>query len=58
MEAHHKVPIDELQPDSITPVGDMATVCATCHRVFHSSKPCFTIEAVRALAEHQSCVVA
>jgi predicted HNH restriction endonuclease len=49
MEAHHKVPIEELQPDSITPVTEMAMVCATCHRVIHSAKPCLTIEQVRAL---------
>lgn len=53
MEAHHKVPIEELQPDSITLVGDMAMVCATCHRIIHSSKPCLTIGQVRALiADH------
>lgn len=49
IEAHHKVPIEELQPDSITRVDDMAMVCASCHRVIHSRKPCLTIEEVRAL---------
>jgi len=49
MEAHHKVPIEELQPDSITPVTEMAMVCATCHRVIHSVKPCMTIDQVKAL---------
>jgi predicted HNH restriction endonuclease len=53
MEAHHKVPIEELQPDSITLVGDMAMVCATCHRIIHSSKPCLTIGQVRALIADQ-----
>lgn len=51
MEAHHKVPIEELQPDSITPVTEMAMVCATCHRVIHSEKPCLTIEQVRELMQ-------
>lgn len=49
IEAHHKIPIEELQPDSITRVDDMAMVCASCHRVIHSRKPCLTIEEVRAL---------
>jgi len=49
IEAHHKVPIEELQPDSIVRVDDMAMVCASCHRVIHSRKPCLTIEEVRAL---------
>jgi len=49
IEAHHKVPIEELQPDSITPVTEMAMVCATCHRVIHSEKPCLTIDQVKGL---------
>lgn len=49
MEAHHTIPIEELQPDSVTLVEDMAMVCASCHRVIHSRKPCLTIEEVQAL---------
>ena len=49
MEAHHKVPIEQLQPDSVTLVGDMAMLCASCHRVVHSEKPCLTVEKVNEL---------
>lgn len=49
IEAHHTVPIEELQPDSVTLVSEMAMVCATCHRIIHSRKPCLTISEVRAL---------
>jgi predicted HNH restriction endonuclease len=49
IEAHHKIPIEELQPDSITRVDDMAIVCASCHRVIHSKKPCLTIAQVQTL---------
>ena len=49
MEAHHKVPIEQLQPDSVTLVGDMAMLCASCHRVVHSEKPCLTVERVSEL---------
>ena len=44
LEAHHKIPIEELQPDSITSVNDMAIVCATCHRIIHSERPCIPVE--------------
>lgn len=47
IEAHHKVPIEELQPDSITRVDEMAMVCASCHRIIHSRKPCLTVAEVR-----------
>lgn len=49
IEAHHKVPIEELQPDSETTTSDLAMVCADCHRVIHSRKPCLTIQEVRDL---------
>jgi hypothetical protein len=49
IEAHHLIPIEELQPDSIVHVDEMAMVCASCHRVIHSRKPCLTIDEVRAL---------
>lgn len=47
IEAHHKVPIEELQPDSITRVEDLAMVCASCHRIIHSKRPCLRVEDVR-----------
>jgi predicted HNH restriction endonuclease len=49
VEAHHKVPIEELQPDSITTVEEMAILCANCHRIVHSKKPCLTVDELRAL---------
>lgn len=49
IEAHHKIPIEELQPDSITRVDDLLMVCASCHRVIHSKKPCLTIVELQAL---------
>lgn len=49
IEGHHTIPIEELQPDSITRVEDMAMVCASCHRIIHSRKPCLTIEELKAL---------
>ena len=51
MEAHHKVPIEQLQPDSVTIVGDMAMLCASCHRVVHSEKPCLTVGGVGKLRD-------
>ena len=50
IEAHHKIPIEELQPDSITRIEDMAMVCASCHRIIHSKKPCLQIEMVLSAA--------
>jgi len=49
IEAHHKIPIEELQPDSVTLVTDTAVLCASCHRIVHSRKPCLTIDEVKSL---------
>ena len=51
MEAHHKVPIEQLQPDSVTRLEDMAMLCASCHRVVHSEKPCLEVDKVKELIE-------
>lgn len=53
IEAHHKVPIEQLQPDSTTHLADMAMVCACCHRVIHSQRPCLSIEEVKGLLNGQ-----
>jgi hypothetical protein len=49
IEARHKIPIEQLQPDGITLVEDIAIVCARCHRLIHSSRPCLTIDEATAL---------
>jgi hypothetical protein len=49
IEAHHTIPIEELQPDSVTTVAELAMVCASCHRIIHSRRPCLTIPEVAAL---------
>lgn len=53
IEVHHKIPISELQPDSITRVEDVAVVCASCHRVIHSKMPCLSVSDVAALIASQ-----
>lgn len=51
IEAHHKVSIEELQPDSETRHSDLAMVCASCHCIIHTCKPWLIIDEVRALID-------
>lgn len=37
IEAHHKVPISQLEPGSQTSLEDLAPVCSNCHRMLHRS---------------------
>ncbi|HEX8642529.1 MAG TPA: hypothetical protein VF702_01290 [Allosphingosinicella sp.] len=46
IEAHHRTPISQLLPDSVTTVADLAMLCASCHRVLHSAKPILAIDEV------------
>lgn len=37
IEAHHRVPLSELDIESITKLEDLALVCSNCHRMLHRS---------------------
>ncbi|AJA09874.1 hypothetical protein SKP52_14960 [Sphingopyxis fribergensis] len=37
IEAHHKVPVSELEPGAATRIEDLAAVCSNCHRMLHRS---------------------
>lgn len=35
LDVHHKVPLADLPPGTETALGDLALLCATCHRIEH-----------------------
>lgn len=35
IEAHHKVPVAQLEPGVLTRLEDLAAVCSNCHRMLH-----------------------
>ncbi|MEA2584928.1 MAG: 5-methylcytosine-specific restriction enzyme [Thermomicrobiales bacterium] len=43
IECHHTVPVSELEPDKPTKIGDLALLCANCHRMIHRSRPMKTV---------------
>lgn len=47
IDAHHKIPLKELLPDSIIRIEDLAMVCPNCHDVIHAKSPWLTVEALR-----------
>jgi HNH endonuclease len=49
IEAHHVIPVSELQPGSKTRPSDMALVCSNCHRMLHKKRPWMAIGELRAL---------
>ncbi|MBU2709384.1 HNH endonuclease [Zooshikella marina] len=35
IEAHHTVPVSDIEPGQKTRIEDIALVCSNCHRMFH-----------------------
>ncbi len=43
IEAHHKIPVSQLDGKTKTRVADLALVCSNCHRMLHRGKPLPTV---------------
>jgi putative restriction endonuclease len=39
IEAHHTLPVSEMEDEHITTVDDLALVCANCHRMLQRRRP-------------------
>ena len=39
IEAHHTIPVSEMQPGSTTRIEDLVMVCANCHKMLHRRRP-------------------
>ena len=51
IEAHHKVPVSQLDGKSKTRVSDLALVCSNCHRMLHRGKPLLTVDELKGLRQ-------
>lgn len=49
IEAHHTVPISELEGETKTRVEDIALVCSNCHRMLHRKRPWIKMEELKLL---------
>ena len=43
IEAHHIIPLSELDSDVKTKVSDLSPVCSNCHRMIHRVNPMVSI---------------
>ena len=48
IQAHHRVPVTELLPDSETRPDDLAMVCPNCHDIIHAKRPWLVVEELQA----------
>ena len=51
IEAHHTIPVSDLQKGSKSSVDDLAMLCANCHRMIHRGEKTLTIEELSLLIE-------
>ncbi len=49
IEAHHIVPVSEMQASQKTKITDIAMVCSNCHRILHRSRPWLTVSELKSL---------
>jgi hypothetical protein len=55
IEAHHRTPLRDLQPGTLTKLSDLAMVCANCHRMLHRGSPWPTVEELKVKYERLKC---
>lgn len=51
IEVHHIKPVHTLVEGEITRLGDLALVCANCHRMIHSARPWLEIPELKAMLQ-------
>jgi predicted HNH restriction endonuclease len=53
-EVHHLKPLAELDSPVYTTLGDLAVVCANCHRMIHRNSDCRALETITPILNSQS----
>jgi hypothetical protein len=48
-EVHHLLPLSDVEDSTQTRIGDLAILCANCHRVVHLHNPPYTLTEVRSM---------
>lgn len=47
IQAHHRTPVEQLLPDTVTTPEDLAMVCPSCHDIIHARRPWISVEELR-----------
>jgi len=54
IEAHHTIPVSQLNDKSVSKVEDIALVCSNCHRILHRRRPWLEIEQLKDVLSRQN----
>jgi len=51
IEAHHRVPVSQLDGKKKTTIADLALVCSNCHRMLHRGKKLLSTDQLRSVRD-------
>lgn len=54
IEAHHTIPVSEMEPGEKTNIKDIALVCSNCHRILHRTRPWLPIDKLKNIVKKQT----
>ena len=49
IEAHHTIPVSEMDEEHVSRVIDIVLLCSNCHRMIHRKMPWLTVEELRSM---------
>ena len=52
IEAHHKIPVSKLEPESKTKIEDIALVCSNCHSMLHHRGGLLSVEQLKLIIDN------
>ncbi|MCB0180641.1 MAG: HNH endonuclease [Anaerolineae bacterium] len=54
IEAHHTIPVSDMEPGQATRVEDIALICSNCHRMLHRTRPWLSIGMLKELLKNET----
>lgn len=49
IEAHHTIPVSEMEPNHVTKIEDIALLCSNCHSMAHVKRPWLSMKKLKTL---------
>lgn len=54
IEAHHTIPVSDMEPGQKTKIEDIALVCSNCHKILHRTRPWLSMDKLKEIVENET----
>jgi len=54
IEAHHTIPVSDMEPGQKTKIEDVALVCSNCHKILHRTRPWLSMNRLKGIVENET----